>query len=184
MTPSAFPIHRGPDEGTWISWRGSPTQFVARGEDTGDSYCLSRTTSAVGGGAPPHRHDFEEGFYLLSGSLTFVAGNQEHHLDAGDFINIGANVAHAIRNENGGPAEVLTLCGPAGFDRFQIEGGFPMAGPDGALVPNSEAVRERILSAAANHGIDMDPPESAFEVAPQVTITRRGEGPLIETGSS
>lgn len=181
MTDDPTPLHRSPAEGIWLSWLGSPTRFVATGEETADTYCLSLATSAAGGGAPPHRHDFEEGFYLLSGRLTFIAGNQRFELAAGDFINIGANDAHAIRNESGEPAEVITLCAPAGFDRFQIEGGFPMDGPDGELTPDSDAVRERILASAKKHGVDMNPPDSAFETAPRATVTRRAEGLMIDT---
>jgi quercetin dioxygenase-like cupin family protein len=180
MSSLLSPIHRKSNDGVFVSWLGSPAQFLALGADTAERYCLSIGTSQAGGGAPPHRHDFEEGFYVLKGSLTFVAGNETHVLGEGDFINIGANVAHAIRNESGHLAEVLTFCAPAGFDRFQIEGGSPMEGPDGELVPISDEVRARVLASAVKHGVEMNPPASAFEEAPRTHVSRVGEGDMID----
>jgi mannose-6-phosphate isomerase-like protein (cupin superfamily) len=167
-------IHCIPPQGTWISWLASPARFIMTGAETEDAYCLSIGTSQVGGGAPPHRHDFEEGFYMLRGSLTFIAGNQTFVLQEGDFINIGANVAHAIRNESGALAEALTLCAPAGFDRFQIEGGYPMDGPDGPLVPMSDEVKARIRASALKHGVEMNPPAECFTVEPRAHVVRAG----------
>jgi quercetin dioxygenase-like cupin family protein len=171
-------IHRIPPQGTWISWLASPARFIITGAETEEAYCISIGTSQIGGGAPPHRHDFEEGFYLLRGSLTFIAGNQTFVLQEGDFINVGANVAHAIRNESGALAEALTLCAPAGFDRFQIEGGYPMDGPDGPLVPMSDAVKERIKASALKHGVEMNPPAESFQVEPRAHVVRAGNATL------
>ena len=180
MSSSLAPIHRESNDGVFVSWLGSPAHFLALGADTAERYCLSAGMSQVGGGAPPHRHDFEEGFYVLKGSLTFVAGNKTHVLGEGDFINIGANVAHSIRNESGQLAEALTICAPAGFDRFQIEGGYPMEGPGAVVVPVSDEVRAKMLASAVKHGIEMNPPASAFEETPQVHVGRVGEGDIID----
>lgn len=160
---------------------GAPTRYLALGAETGESYCLSLGVSAVGGSTPPHRHDFEEGFYLVSGEVTFTAGNQDYRLGKGDFINIGANAAHRIKNESGEPAELLTLCAPAGFDRFQIDGGYLMDGPDGKLVPMSDEVKQRLQEAAEGHQIDLNPPPEVFEQKPErVTVVRASEGELID----
>jgi quercetin dioxygenase-like cupin family protein len=180
MITDSPPIHRHPDQGIWISWQGSPAQLLGLGRETYGRYCLSLGTSPVDGSAPPHRHDFEEGFYLLKGSLTFIAGNETHVLHEGDFIHIGANVAHAIRNESGQVATALTFCAPAGFDQFQMDGGYPIEGPESDLVPNSEAVRSRILASAITHGVDMSPPASAFEEIPRAHVSRKGEGDIID----
>lgn len=180
MSSDFSPVHRAPSDGVWISWLGSPAHFLALGSDTRDRYCLSISTSQIGGGAPPHRHDFEEGFYIIKGSLTFTAGNETHVLGKGDFINIGANVAHAIRNESGQVAEALTFCAPAGFDRFQIEGGYALESPDGDLVPLSDEVRARVLASAVKHGVDMNPSGSAFEEAPRAHVSRAGEGDVFD----
>ena len=181
MPDEPIPVHHRADSGRWISWLGSPTQFLATGEETAGTYCLSRALSAPGGGAPPHRHDFEESFYLLRGQLRFTAGNQSFDLDTGDFINIGANVAHRIDNTSSAEAEVITLCAPAGFDQFQTAGGYSMDGPGGTLVPDSPEVRARILAAAAEHGVEMNPPLSAFEQAGRISVVRKNEGITIDT---
>ncbi len=174
------PIFRPAHEGSWVSWLGAPAQFLLLGEESSNGSCLSRATSPVGGSAPPHRHDFEEGFYLLSGQLTFRAGNQTYRLEAGDFINVGSGVVHSVKNESDRPAETLILCSPAGFDRFQLEGGYPMPGPDGPLVPFDDAGKERVLRAAARYNIEMNPPESAFQLPPKATVTRSDQGTTVD----
>ncbi|MEM8883712.1 MAG: cupin domain-containing protein [Planctomycetota bacterium] len=177
---TASPLHRRAREGHWISWLGAPTQFLALGEETGNTYCLSRAVSAADGRTPPHRHDFEEGFYLTRGSLTFVAGDRTETLHAGDFVNVGALVAHAVRNESGADAEALILCAPAGFDRFQRDGGYPMEHADAPVVPISDEVRDRLVTAAAKHDIDLDPPAAAFQLAPRAHVVRRDEGDTVD----
>lgn len=174
------PIHRNRSAGTWISWLGSPTQFLIVGRDTNEHYCISRGKSPVGGGAPPHSHDFEEGFYLLSGKLTFRAGNHRTTLEAGDFINIQGGVAHSIENESGEEAEVLIVCAPAGFDQFQIEGGYPMDGPDSPVTPFDAEGRERLLKSARKFRINMGPSEQDFLLEPRVKITRKTEGVTVD----
>jgi quercetin dioxygenase-like cupin family protein len=135
----------------------------------------------VGGKTPPHSHPFEEGFFLLSGRLNFTAGDESFELDEGDFINIGANVAHAVHNLSGAPAETLIICAPSGFDEFQTEGGYPLDGPDGELVPVSEAVIAKMLQAAEKHAIEIDPPSEAFHKKGRATVVRKGEGLVIDT---
>ena len=174
------PIHRNSHAGTWVSWLGSPAQFLIRGEDTGQHYCISRGKSPAGGGAPPHSHDFEEGFYVLAGRLTFRAGNAVEELQAGDFINVGSGVAHSIANESGEEAEVLIVCAPAGFDQFQIEGGYPMDGPHSPTTPFDEEGKRRLLQAAQKYGINMYPAEAAFQKEPQIQITRALEGVTVD----
>lgn len=174
------PIHRNSKAGTWISWLGSPTQFLILGKDTEDHYCISRGRSPAGGGAPPHSHDFEEGFYLLSGRLTFRAGNASVDLEAGDFINVGSGVAHSLENKSGEEAEVLIVCAPAGFDQFQIEGGYPMEGPDSPTTPFDEEGKKRLLDSARKFGINMSPGEAEFQKEPQIQVTRGHEGVTVD----
>ena len=174
------PTHRQKDQGTWISWLGAPAQFLALGQDTDNHYCLSRGKSPAGGSTPPHSHDFEEGFYLLSGELTFRAGNQTHSLKAGDFINIQSGVAHSVKNVSGEDAEVLIVCAPSGFDQFQIEGGYLLDGPNSPLVPFDEEGKARLLAAAQKYGINMEPSAQAFQEEPGVRITRQNQGVIVD----
>lgn len=173
-------IH-GPSDGTWISWLGSPTQFQAVGSETNGKYCLSRAESSPGGGAPPHTHDFEEGFFILRGGITCVAGNRTVDLKPGHFLNVGAGVAHELKNQGNELTEMLIFAAPSGFDRFQIEGGIVVNGSGGPFPPASNEDRARIRDAAARHGVDLAPPATAFNEAGRAVLRKAGEGVIIDT---
>ena len=117
---------------------------------------------------------------MLSGRLTFRAGNAREKLEAGDFINIESGVAHSIENESGEEAEVLIVCAPAGFDQFQIEGGYPMDGPESPTTPFDGKGRERLLESARKYHINMSPSEEAFLVEPRIKVTRKNAGLTVD----
>ena len=171
----------GPEDGTWISWLGSPAQFLAIGTETDGTYCLSRAESAPGGGAPPHTHDFEEGFFILRGGITCVAGNRSFDLAPGQFLNVGSNVAHELMNHGSEPAEMLIFAAPAGFDRFQMQGGTIVEDSKGPFLPPGAEDHVRIREAAARHGVELSPPPSAFNEPGRVTFRGEEEGLIIDT---
>src|SRR3712207_426594 len=103
MEQTRTTVVRAPGEGLWLAWLGHPARYLAVGEETGQSYALAWGTVPVGGGPPPHRHAFDEGFYVLRGELTFTAGNRTVVVPTGGFINVRADTAHTLRNQ--GPTE-------------------------------------------------------------------------------
>jgi len=56
---------------------------------------------AAGGRVDRHMHAFEEGIYVLSGSLTVEVGDSREELDADDFLWIEYGVPHAITGAGG-----------------------------------------------------------------------------------
>lgn len=168
-----------PGNGRWLSWMGHPTEYLAIGSETRERFALSRTTARGQGGPPPHRHDFEEGFYLLRGSLEFLAGNRTVTVGPGEFINVGANVGHAPRNVTGEEVEVLTFVAPAGFDGFQLELGTAIADASGPHSTPSPDFLKRLLEVGPKYKIDMRPPPEAFTVEPNIKIARKGEGRIF-----
>lgn len=168
-----------PDQGTWLSFHGIPTQLLARGSDTSGSYALSRGVSISRSITPPHVHSFDESFYLLSGELTFVLGNQRIIARAGDLVHIRGGTAHQPINHTGADAEVLIFTGPSGFDEFQLAISEPAPGPDGPFAPPSPDVAERLAAAAPKYGIDLHPAPELFQREPEYTLCRAGEGRSI-----
>ncbi len=165
--------------GTWLSFHGIPTQLIITGEETLGTYTVSRGRVTPGGGGPPHAHTFDEGFYVLQGEMTFFAGNQSVRLAQGDFINIRGGTGHYPKNESDGPAELLTICAPAGFEKFQLAISERMPAPDGPFPKGAPDVPENAVETAAPFGIDLQPPSELFERAPAMTVRRRGEGQRI-----
>lgn len=158
-----------PGQGHWLTWSGGPVRYLALGEDTEDRFALNWGSARPGSAAPPHRHTFAEGFYVLSGEMTFTAGNRTLALGPGGFLHIGAGTAHFPKNNGTANAEVLVLTAPAGFDRYQRE----VAAPG---EQSEDEFRQRLEEVAPRHGIDLHPPPSAFEQEPVITVRRPGEG--------
>lgn len=130
MTLSSSPIpdddpNRGlhvadPDapDGTHLSVVGDTYTVLLSGTDTSGRFCLIDMHIPPGGGPPPHRHDFEESFTLLSGELEFMFRGEPCTLKAPHTIHIPANAPHAFRNASEAPARVLCICAPAGQEEF------------------------------------------------------------------
>ncbi|WP_156255519.1 cupin domain-containing protein [Sandarakinorhabdus oryzae] len=68
-----------------------------------------------GGGVPPHSHAAEEeGYYLLSGTLDLMVGNETHRLGPGDFGHVPPGTLHGYANPGREPVRFLawTVGGP------------------------------------------------------------------------
>jgi quercetin dioxygenase-like cupin family protein len=179
MSDAPHPVIRAPGEGVWLSFHGIPSRIVATGDETGDSFCVSVGTSSPGGKAPPHAHGFGEGFWITEGTMNFTAGNRKVELPEGGFIHIRGSVAHFPENETDAEAELITICTPAGFDRFQLEVGERVKGSDGPFPKADSGIGERMRAAAETYGIDLSPPPEAFEKEPEITVRQPGEGDVI-----
>jgi uncharacterized cupin superfamily protein len=170
-----------PAEGRALAWTGIRVVYKAVGEETGGRYCLNETTSPPGfPGPPPHLHTREdEGFYLLDGEVTFVAGDRTVQLPPGSYLNAAQGTAHYFHPPADRPASYLVVAAPAGFDRFQFEAGAALPSPQSPVPPATPADFERLTAAAPRYGIDLAPPTEAFQKPPRMTLTRPGEGKRI-----
>jgi mannose-6-phosphate isomerase-like protein (cupin superfamily) len=65
-------------------------------------------------GPPPHRHhDFDEGFYVLDGTLDALLGQERIQVPAGAFVRAPRGTRHAFRNSTAWPARLLGYWAPA-----------------------------------------------------------------------
>lgn len=65
-----------------------------------------------------HRHDFEEMFTILEGTLEFSFRGETQTVSAGTTVNIPANAPHAFKNTSGEPARLLCMRTPPGQEEF------------------------------------------------------------------
>jgi quercetin dioxygenase-like cupin family protein len=107
---------------------GDTYTILLTGTDTRGRYCLIDMHVPPGGGPPPHRHDFEESFTLLSGEIEVTFRGVKSVLRAGETANIPANAPHQFQNRADQPARLLCICSPAGQDEFFLALGVPVAG--------------------------------------------------------
>ena len=130
------------------------------GEQTDGRFAMLDMLIPPGGGPPPHRHDFEECFRVLTGSIeVHLRDLPPVRLRAGDSANIPANAPHAFRNTADAPARLLCTVAPAGLERFFAEFGDPVATRTSPAPELSDAERrnrlERGAAKAPDYGIEM-----------------------------
>jgi len=106
---------------------GDTYTILVAGKDTAGRYSLIDMHIPPGGGPPPHRHDFEEMFYILEGEIEATFRGQTIIIRAGETINIPANAPHQFQNRSRHSARLLCLCSPAGQEEFFKEVGIPVA---------------------------------------------------------
>jgi quercetin dioxygenase-like cupin family protein len=103
---------------------GDTYTILLSGEQTAGRFALIDMLIPAGGGPPPHRHDFEECFHVLEGSIEVALRDDPSvRLETGETVNIPANVPHAFRNHADTAARLLCTAVPAGLDAFFAEFG-------------------------------------------------------------
>ena len=91
---------------------------LATGEQTAGVYSLLEQLCPLGAGAPPHLHEgADEGFYVLDGEARFLLGDKVERAGRGSFVWIPRGTPHGFRVEGSGPARLLNLHTPAGFEQ-------------------------------------------------------------------
>jgi mannose-6-phosphate isomerase-like protein (cupin superfamily) len=96
------------------------SRFLADGQETGDRYCVSEWWLESGEPGPgAHSHEAnEELFYVLEGTMTFLAGDDVVDAPKGTFLRIPAGVVHDFKNRGDTRAGALNVFIPGGFERL------------------------------------------------------------------
>jgi len=105
---------------------GDTYTILLSGTDTAGQFGLIDMHIPLGGGPPPHRHDFEETFILLEGEIQVTFRGEKRVVRAGETIHIPANAPHQFHNLSSSPARMLSICSPAGLEEFFREVGIPV----------------------------------------------------------
>jgi hypothetical protein len=105
---------------------------------------------------PLHVHrDADQAQYVLEGELTVYLPRRSFVLGPGECVNTPMDVPHTEQVTSAGPARVLDLNAPAGFDAFIARAGEPAAEltlpPTDAPAPDVE----RLAAIAADHRIEI-----------------------------
>ncbi|GHH59232.1 cupin domain-containing protein [Lentzea cavernae] len=84
-------------------------------------------------GPPQHRHaQHDEGFYVLSGTVRFTVGQDEHDAEAGTWVLVPPGAPHTFANPGDDPAVVLNTFTPDLYVQYfrdlkaMVESGQPM----------------------------------------------------------
>ena len=124
------------------------------GEDTGGKYCLIEAGLAPGMGVPRHTHTREdETYYVLSGELEVIVGDEVFILREGDTLIAPRDIPHQLRNSGNTENHYLLMFSPSGFEGFLKETAIPA--PANAVAPTKPpavAVRN-VHELATDYGI-------------------------------
>ena len=124
------------------------------GTDTGGAYCHLEVALAPGMGVPRHTHTREdETYYVLTGELEVIVGDEASTLRPGDSLTAPRNIPHQLRNSGNVENHYLIMFSPAGFEGFLRATAIPA--PDNAVAPTEPpavAIRN-VHELAADYGI-------------------------------
>jgi mannose-6-phosphate isomerase-like protein (cupin superfamily) len=130
---------------------GSPTVLHATGEVTDGHFCLMEHVSMPPGLATPYHvhHNEDEAFYVLDGSVRFVCDGRWLDAGPGTWVYGPREVPHGFKVVGSGPARMLIMSAPAGFEKFVLELCAPV---DATPAPPDMAT---LIAAAARFNIDI-----------------------------
>jgi quercetin dioxygenase-like cupin family protein len=142
---------------------GDTYTVLLSGEQTAGRFALIDMLIPAGGGPPPHRHDFEECFRVLEGSVEVtLRDGPPLRLEAGETVNIPASAPHSFRNAADVPARLLCTAAPAGLEVFFAEFGDRVASrtsPPPQLSDEEKQARlRRAAERAPDYGMELLPP--------------------------
>ncbi|MEP1355484.1 MAG: cupin domain-containing protein [Tateyamaria sp.] len=110
-----------PGTGTNYQWENDHAFVKVSAADTGGAYTLMEDNLKASFALGLHRHDTHaETFYILEGAVDFYVDDTWHKAVAGTTLHVPPGLPHACRSA-GGPARMLMIYQPSGFDGFLAE---------------------------------------------------------------
>ncbi len=133
-------------------------QLVATVENTAGTYEVAVVTADGGGDLIPHRHTWEEFYFVLDGQLEVQVGARRHLAGPGSFVTMPPRALHAYRVVSEGARFLHVSFGPgasAAFRDFAAE------------VSSSPGLEELpvIMDVNRRHGIELVIPPELLEAA-------------------
>lgn len=103
-------------------WSNDHSFVKVSGDDTGGQYCLieDNLSAEFTLGLHLHRHHAET-FYVLDGAIPFHVDGDWMIVGKGDTLHVPPGVPHAVDRPEGGPAKMLMIMQPSGFDGYLAE---------------------------------------------------------------
>lgn len=144
-------------EARW--WLGGPAIIKASGKETDGRFSLVEIVDAEGVETPLHvHHNEDESFWILEGSFTFEVGSQTIKAEPGSFLFGPKDIPHRYRVDKG-PARLLFLFSPAGFEDFIRDTSEPISTPTlpppSDMQPSSEEMEQLMAPFLQKYGLEI-----------------------------
>ena len=148
----AFGLDEGEGEARW--WMGGLATVKATGKETDGRYTLIEIFEPEGEGPLHVHHREDEGFFIIEGELTFRIGEETIKASPGSFVFGPKDVPHTYTVDSG-PAKLLFILSPAGFEEFVYATSEPAKErtlPPPPEIPPSEEEMEQLRALARQYG--------------------------------
>ena len=110
------------EEGPFLEALGALVSIKSTSEQTAGAFNLFEITCPPDFATPLLIHYTEDvAVYVLEGKLTVFWGNQDQDAVPGSFFYQPRGTPHGFRAGGHGPARILYMTVPAGFDKFMLE---------------------------------------------------------------
>jgi mannose-6-phosphate isomerase-like protein (cupin superfamily) len=97
---------------------GMPLTMLCESGETGGAWSLFEEDVPHGMGPPPHRHDWDEAYYIVDGEVDFEIDGKRVRSARGDFNYLPRNTVHGFKGASEAPARVLIFASPAHGSEF------------------------------------------------------------------
>jgi mannose-6-phosphate isomerase-like protein (cupin superfamily) len=97
---------------------GMPLRMLCESRETGGAWSLFEEDVPLGMGPPPHRHDWDEAYYVLAGEIEFTIDGERVTSSTGDFNYLPRNTVHGFKGASPSTARVLIFAAPAHGSEF------------------------------------------------------------------
>jgi quercetin dioxygenase-like cupin family protein len=109
-------------EGRSVSLGGMGVVFKVSGADTGGAFAVVEHPIEPGRLVFPHVHLHEDEYsYVLEGTIGARVGDYEITAGPGSYVIKPRGLMHTFWNAGPGPARLLEVISPAGFETYFIE---------------------------------------------------------------
>ena len=94
--------------------------MLCEARETGGAWSLFEEEVPLGMGPPPHRHDWDEAYYILEGTVVFMIDGKPVRSSRGDFNYLPRGTVHGFKGASEATARILIFAAPAhGSEFFQ-----------------------------------------------------------------
>jgi quercetin dioxygenase-like cupin family protein len=148
---------------------GSSMRVLATGADTDDAYEVVVVETDATGDLAPHRHPWEEWYYVLEGTLEVQVGRQRKCAGPGTFVTLPARCVHGYRVTSDRVRFIHASQGGGAVAAFRdLEAAMPEALATGEV--------DRVLEVLDRHGIELVAPAPAANTGGPHDGTHSGKG--------
>jgi quercetin dioxygenase-like cupin family protein len=115
---SSIPIVKHANQGEWLNVLGMQIKFLCTSEDTQGNYSSMLNTVPKGLGAPPHKHPWDESFYVIKGQVKLLIGENQYQLSEGDYALVPANTVHSFEGTSEEDGLLIAFESPSNSQEF------------------------------------------------------------------